>query len=108
PGYFARLRDETNVRALDPAASLDIESFWDTDNNGVSNPCEPVLLRSTQPESLSLHRVNLTGSFIDDVPGSLSDGRTYFYQIDERGGPPVTITVEARPNENAVRIHIIP
>jgi len=108
PGYFARLRDETNVRALNPAASIDIESFWDTDNDGIPNPCEAALLRSTQSQNLSLHLVNLTGSYIDDVPGSLSDGQTYFYLIDERGGPALTISLEPRPTEDTVRIHFTP
>jgi hypothetical protein len=108
PGYFGRLRNDTNVTALNASATLDIEPAWDTDSNGVLNPCEPALLRSTQPQTLSLHLVNLGGTFIDDVPGSLSDCQTYFYRIDERGGPPVTITLEARPTEDTVRIHFAP
>ncbi|HET9481135.1 MAG TPA: lamin tail domain-containing protein, partial [Candidatus Polarisedimenticolia bacterium] len=87
-GYFTRLRAETNVTALNAAASVDIEPYWDSNSDGVLNPCEPALLRSTHPQAQSLHLVNLTGDFIDDVPGSLSDGRDYFYRIDERGGAP--------------------
>jgi hypothetical protein len=38
--YFEGLRNETNVTALDPQATLDIEFFWDTDDDGVFNPCD--------------------------------------------------------------------
>ena len=106
--YFSHLQNEANVTALDPGATVDIEPFWDPDLDGVLNPCEPAVLRATSPADLTLHLVNVDGAFVDDVPGSLSDGNTYFYRIDERGGPVLTITMEARPAEDTVRIHISP
>ncbi len=104
-GYFDRLRNETNVTALDPAATLDIGISWDADSDIVRNPCEPVLLRSTPPQDLTAHVDNLTPPFVDDFPGSLTDGVTYFYLVDERGSAPLAITLEARPGEDTVRIH---
>jgi hypothetical protein len=38
--YFQNLRDETNVSALDPNATLDTESYWDADGDGVHNACD--------------------------------------------------------------------
>jgi hypothetical protein len=108
PDYFDGLRNESNVTALDPMASVDIEPLWDTDLDGVLNACEPALFRSASPESLALHRVNLGTTLVDDLPGSLSDGEMYYYRIDERGGPALSITLEARPVEDTVRIHFTP
>lgn len=106
--YFAELRSETNVSALDPAATLDIEFRWDKIMDGVPDACGPVLLRSSYPLGLTAQMDNLTPPFVDDVPGSLSDGMTWFYLIDERGSAPLTITVEARPAADTVRIHFSP
>jgi hypothetical protein len=108
PDYLSGLRDEQNVTALDPGASLDIEPLWDKDGDGVRNACEAALLRSTLPQGLSLHLVNLGTAFVDDLPGSLSDGNTYYYRIDERGGSALNLTLEARPAEDTVRIHFGP
>lgn len=106
--YFEGLRDETNVTALDPQATLEIEPSWDTDGDGILNACGPVLRRSSGPANLFVHIDNLAGTFVDDLPGALSDGRTWFYRIDERGGPPLTITVETLVAEDTVRIHFAP
>ncbi len=106
--YFEGLRNETNVTALDPAATLDIEFLWDTDSDGNPNACGPVLLRAGYPVGLTAHVDNLTPPFVDDHPGALFDGMTYFYLIDERGGPALTISVEARPAEDTVRVHFSP
>jgi hypothetical protein len=38
--YFQDLRGQTNVHALDPNATLDTESFWDVDGDGVWNACD--------------------------------------------------------------------
>jgi hypothetical protein len=38
--YFQTVRDETNVQALDPNATLDTESYWDVDGDGVLNACD--------------------------------------------------------------------
>jgi hypothetical protein len=38
--YFQTLRDQTNVTALDPNATLDTESYWDVDGDGVLNACD--------------------------------------------------------------------
>ena len=38
--YFQGLRDSTNVTALDPAATLDISSYWDVDADAVLNACD--------------------------------------------------------------------
>jgi hypothetical protein len=38
--YFDSLRSETNVTALDPAATLDIASHWDVDQDGALNACD--------------------------------------------------------------------
>ncbi len=102
--YFDGLRNETNVTALNPAATLDIEFLWDTDSDGRPNACGPVLLRSSIQQNLLAHIDNLVPPCVDDFPGTLSDGMTYFYQIDERGGPALTITLEARPVEDTVRV----
>jgi hypothetical protein len=106
--YFSYLRSEENVTALDPGATLDIEFLWDDDGDGILNPCEPALLRSASPDSLALHLVNLGTMSIDDLPGALSDGNHYFYRVDERGGTPLTITLETVPGTDTVRIHFTP
>jgi len=106
--YFDGLRNATNVTALNPAATLDTELLWDSDSDGTPNACGPVLLRSSHPVELTAHVDNLVSPFVDDDPGSLSDGNTYFYLIAERGGPPLTITLEARPFEDTVRVHFSP
>ena len=106
--YFDGLRSETNVTALDPAATLDIEFRWDKIMDGVPDACGPVLLRASYPLGLTAQVDNLTPPFVDDVPGSLSDGMTWFYLIDERGSALLTITVEPRPAEDTVRIHFSP
>lgn len=105
PDYFDVLRAETNVTALDPAATLDIEFLWDTDGDGILNACEPALLRGTAPQALSLHLDNLGPSFVDDVPGVLSDGADYFYLLDERGSAPLTLTLGKQLPDGTVRIH---
>jgi hypothetical protein len=38
--YFQTLRNETNVHALDPGASLDTEPYWDVDGDAVHNACD--------------------------------------------------------------------
>lgn len=38
--YFTTLRNETNVTALDPQATLDIEPYWDPDADTVLNACD--------------------------------------------------------------------
>jgi hypothetical protein len=38
--YFQDLRNQTNVRALDPNATLDAEPYWDVDGDGVLNACD--------------------------------------------------------------------
>ena len=38
--YFQTLRDETNVTALDPNATLDTEPYWDVDGDAVHNACD--------------------------------------------------------------------
>jgi lamin tail-like protein/amidohydrolase family protein len=38
--YFDTLRSQTNVHALDPNATLDTESYWDVDGDGVLNACD--------------------------------------------------------------------
>jgi 5-methylthioadenosine/S-adenosylhomocysteine deaminase len=38
--YFDGLRNSANVTALDPAATLDISSYWDVDADGVLNACD--------------------------------------------------------------------
>ncbi|HET6371968.1 MAG TPA: lamin tail domain-containing protein [Candidatus Polarisedimenticolia bacterium] len=106
--YFDGLRNETNVSALNPAATLDTEFLWDSDSDGVANACGPVLLRSGLPQGLLAHIDNLVPTFVDDDPGTLTDGQNYFYLVDERGSPTVTITLEARPAEDTVRIHFEP
>ncbi len=106
--YFEGIRDETNVTALDPSASLDIEPSWDIDADSILNACGPALRRATSPQNLFVHIDNLSPPFVDDYPGTLSDGQTYFYRIDERGGPSVTITVEALVAQDTVRISIVP
>jgi len=103
--YFDGLRNETNVTALDPTATLDIEFRWDTDGDGTHNPCEPALLRGTAAQGLTLHLDNLGATFVDDLPGSLSDGQSYYYLLDERGVAPLAITVAKRPAEDTVRVH---
>ena len=40
PDYFDGLRNQSNVRALHPAASLDISSYWDVDGDAVLNACD--------------------------------------------------------------------
>jgi hypothetical protein len=35
----------------------------------------------------------------------LSDGETYYYLLDERGGPPLTLTVTRQLPQDTVRIH---
>ncbi|MGH9866893.1 MAG: lamin tail domain-containing protein [Candidatus Polarisedimenticolia bacterium] len=106
--YLAQLRDEANVTALDPSATLDIEPSWDSDADGVLNACGPVLRRATMPQNLLAHIDNLPSLFVDDHPGSLSDGQTYFYRIDERGGPALDLTVEINAASDAIRIHYAP
>jgi cytosine/adenosine deaminase-related metal-dependent hydrolase len=103
--YFSYLRSEENVTALDPGATLDIEYLWDTDGDGILNSCEPALLRATSPTGLSLHLVNLGAASIDDLAGTLSDGINYYYRVDERGAPALTLTLEALPAGDTVRIH---
>jgi cytosine/adenosine deaminase-related metal-dependent hydrolase len=39
-GYFDHLRNTPNVTALDPAATLDISSYWDIDADGALNACD--------------------------------------------------------------------
>jgi hypothetical protein len=103
--YFENLRSEENVNALDPAATLDIEPYWDVDADGILNPCEPALRRSLEPLDMSLHIDNLQPPYVDDYPGTLSDGIDYFYRIDPRGSPDVTIILEKRHGDDTVRIH---
>ncbi len=98
PGYFDVLRN-------DPQATLDIELLWDSDLDGVLDPCEPALLRGTAPQGLLFHLDNLGTSSVDDVPGALSDGMTYFYLLDERGSAPLSITIEKLPQADTLRIH---
>jgi hypothetical protein len=38
--YFDGLRNETNVTALDPNATLDSELYWDDDGDGLLDSCE--------------------------------------------------------------------
>ena len=38
--YFDTLRNEDNVRALDPNATLDTEPYWDVDGDAVHNACD--------------------------------------------------------------------
>jgi 5-methylthioadenosine/S-adenosylhomocysteine deaminase len=38
--YFASLRNESNVTALDPTATLDTESYWDPDGDTVLDACD--------------------------------------------------------------------
>jgi hypothetical protein len=38
--YFSTLRNETNVGALDPNATLDTEPYWDVDADSVLNACD--------------------------------------------------------------------
>jgi hypothetical protein len=38
--YFQTLRNETNVHALDPNATLDTEPYWDLDGDSVHNACD--------------------------------------------------------------------
>jgi hypothetical protein len=38
--YFEGLRNETNVTALNPLATLDTEFFWDPDGDGVYSACD--------------------------------------------------------------------
>jgi hypothetical protein len=38
--YFQTLRDQANVTALDPNATLDTEPYWDVDGDGVLNACD--------------------------------------------------------------------
>jgi hypothetical protein len=38
--YFQTLRNETNVQALDPNATLDTEPYWDVDGDAVHNACD--------------------------------------------------------------------
>jgi hypothetical protein len=38
--YFQVLRDESNVHALDPNATLDTEPYWDVDGDTVHNACD--------------------------------------------------------------------
>ena len=38
--YFQTLRDQPNVHALDSNATLDTESYWDVDGDGVLNACD--------------------------------------------------------------------
>jgi 5-methylthioadenosine/S-adenosylhomocysteine deaminase len=38
--YFDTLRNQTNVHALDSNATLDTESYWDVDADGVLNACD--------------------------------------------------------------------
>ena len=40
PDYFTTLRNEENVTALDPNATLDTESYWDADADAVLNACD--------------------------------------------------------------------
>jgi hypothetical protein len=40
PDYFDNLRNQTNVQALDPNATLDTEPSWDVDGDGVLNACD--------------------------------------------------------------------
>lgn len=103
--YFDGLRNETNVTALDPSATLDIEFLWDGDGDGHLNACEPALLRGTAPQTLLFHLDNLGADFVDDLPGALSGDANYFYLLDERGVPPLTITLEKIPQNDTIRIH---
>jgi len=106
--YFDGIRNETNVTALDPSASLDIDAYWDIDSDSTLNACGPALRRATNPQNLFVHIDNISLPYVDDYPGTLSDGQTWFYRIDERGGPPVTITVDALVAQDTVRISIDP
>ena len=38
--YFDTLRNEDNVHALDPNATLDTEPYWDVDGDSVHNACD--------------------------------------------------------------------
>jgi hypothetical protein len=38
--YFDAIRNQTNVTALDPNATLDTESYWDVDGDGILNACD--------------------------------------------------------------------
>src|SRR5882724_8602316 len=40
PDYFDGLRNQSNVKALNPAATLDISSYWDVDGDAVLNACD--------------------------------------------------------------------
>jgi hypothetical protein len=102
--YFDNLRNETNVTALDPAATLDIEPQWDSDADTILNACEPLLFRSIVPQSLEPHIENISGAYVDDLPGTLSDGASYYYRIDERGTPTATILLDKQLVGDTVRI----
>ncbi|MCP3979321.1 MAG: hypothetical protein GY716_08335 [bacterium] len=96
------------MTALDPAATVDIEPQWDLDDDGLLNACEPALLRGTLPTALNPHLDNLDAGFVDDLPGTLSDGVNYYYLLAERGAPPQTITLDRQTVDDAVRIFFVP
>jgi len=106
--YFDNLRSETNVTALDPGATLDIEPQWDGDGDGLLDPCEPMLLRGTAPVGLAPHLDNLGAGQVDDLPGTLSDGIDYYYLLNERGSPPLTLTMDKLTPDDTVRILFAP
>jgi cytosine/adenosine deaminase-related metal-dependent hydrolase len=106
--YFAGLQNETNVTALDPTATLDIEPAWDLDADGLLNSCEPALWRGTLPTGIGPHLENLGPAPVDDLPGTLSNGADYYYLLVERGAPPATITLGKHDVDDTVRVFFTP
>jgi 5-methylthioadenosine/S-adenosylhomocysteine deaminase len=101
PDYFDGLRNSTNVTALDPAATLDISTYWDVDADGVLNACDncpdlpnpgqdPVVFSQTlvatgvdtftwgAPTDVKFVRGNLASmsTYLVDLTGTLSKATT--------------------------------
>jgi hypothetical protein len=108
PDYFDGLRNSTNVTALDPAATLDISSYWDVDADGVLNACDncPDVANPTQARVVfgqTLTATNATAfswatpADVKFVRGDLSTMSTYQFDWSGDLGKATSITDATTP-----------